>query len=170
MTDEYRKRIITNLAEEMTSVLEEITNWEDRDDQFLRTKVKPQLAKIFQKYEKMEECDLVTKANLKAIKVKDLAEENVKKAVRQNQNLDELEQETTKFEALAKTFEKNTNDVKKAACWEHWKWKMIIGLACLAVVYFIYVQFFSRTTTLIPVNTGTTVNPTKLFPSRRNQK
>jgi len=41
MTDEYRKRIITNLAEEMTSVLEEITNWEDRDDQFLRTKVKP---------------------------------------------------------------------------------------------------------------------------------
>jgi len=39
----------------------------------------------------MEECDLVTKANLKAIKVKDLAEENVKKAVRQNQNLDELE-------------------------------------------------------------------------------
>ena len=73
MTDDYRKRIVTNISEELTSVLEETTNWEDRDDQFLRTKVKPQLSKIFQKYEKMEECDLVTKANLKAIKVKDLA-------------------------------------------------------------------------------------------------
>ena len=88
----------------------------------------------------------------------------MEKAVRQNQNLDVLEEETKKFEALAKTFEKNTNDVKKAACWEHWKWKMIIGLVCLAVFYFIYIQFFGRPASIIPVSTptGTTV---KLVPT-----
>ena len=97
----------------------------------------------------MEDCDLLTQANIKAEKIKDLAQINLEKAVRQNQNLDVLEEKTKQFEKLAMVFEKETNEVKKQARWEHWKWKLILALVTVAVILFFYFQFFGGGVTVV---------------------
>lgn len=140
----------------MQEILEEITNWEDRDDQYLKQKVKPELAKVFKKYERMEESDAVVKATVKSYEVKNQAQNNLKKALEQGENVTKLEEESNILVNEAGAFEKNTKDIKKAACWEHWKWRLIIGFVCLAVLWFIYVQFFSRPANVVPVAATTT--------------
>ena len=63
--------------------------------------------------------------------------------MRQNQNLDILEEKTKDFEKLALVFEKGTHEVKKQARWEHWKWKIVLALVIVLGLGFIWSEFFS---------------------------
>ena len=64
---------MSKMIEEILDTLNNISNWEDRDAKVLKSKSKSELNRIFKNYEKMENCDVLTRANIKAIKIKDLA-------------------------------------------------------------------------------------------------
>jgi uncharacterized membrane protein YukC len=71
-----------------------------------------------------------------------LAEENLKLALNQNQDLATLEEQSKNFEKMARDFSNNTKTVKKKMRWENRKWLILGILASAVLALIIYIKFF----------------------------
>lgn len=64
---------------------------------------------------------------------------NVKAVVDQHDNLEGLQKQSDDIKLGANLFKENANDLKKEACWQNWKWTIIIVLVVLGIIAIIII-------------------------------
>ncbi|KAM3142593.1 hypothetical protein pb186bvf_005252 [Paramecium bursaria] len=135
----YPERHAYGLITELQNEFAKLGNYQSQDEASLKLHIKRPMKELCTKYNDLASIDKIYQAQEQVNKTQVVMEDNVKKMLQNQQDLDVLSNKADTLNVNAQSFAKNAEDLASIMYWRNMKLKIMIALIVIAGLMYVMV-------------------------------
>lgn len=135
----YPERHAYELISQIQKPLKKIANVQEQEDTTIKFNIKTLMAELLTRYDDLDNIDKINQAQARLEEVKIEVEDNVKKILSQQGDLQKLDNQTGNLSDQARQFQKQSHTLETIMLWRRRKLNIIIFLVILGIALYILV-------------------------------
>lgn len=142
--ENYPERHTFSLIGDIVEELKKLLGYENSNESTITKHVNKFLAALVAKYENYSSFDLIYKAQTNVENIQLIMEDNLKKALDNNNQLETLDEKSYSMRKQAEKFKKDAVELRKMMYWRNVKLKIIIFLIVISILLYIIIPIASK--------------------------